>query len=75
MKKELVAVKINQAWDIIFNISLSEGKNLETSESVINVIKTNYEELSNCEFIIDTNEIFVLTETMRQINPGTACKI
>jgi hypothetical protein len=74
MKRELVAVKPNEAWDIILDISLSEGKNL-TAEQAINIIRNNYSETLNAEFVIDGNDMFVLLDNMTTVNPGDACKI
>jgi hypothetical protein len=74
MKRELVAVKPNETWDIILDISLSEGKNL-TAEQAINIIRSNYSETSNAEFVIDGIDMFVLLDNMTTVNPGNGCKI
>lgn len=74
MKKELVAVKNREHWDIILDISLSEGKKL-TAEEAISVLKINYDEIANVEFIIEDIEIFAMIDSMTTVNPGNECKI
>lgn len=75
MKRELVAVKPGNTWDIILDISLSEGKNLTTEEETIAVLKANYSDIENAEFVIEDNEMFAIVDSMTTINPGDECKI
>jgi len=74
VKRELVAIKLNETWDIILDIRLSEGKNL-TAEQTIDIIRENFSETLNAEFVIDGIEMFVLLDNMTTVNPGDACKI
>ena len=74
MKKELVAVKNRNYWDIIFDVSLSEGKNLSSDIDTINIIKNNYVELINANFIVEGIEIFVIVDNLSTVNLGNGCK-
>lgn len=74
MKRELVAVKPGNTWDIILDVSLSEGKNLTTEETIA-VLKANYAEIANAEFIVEGIDMFAIVDSMTTINPGEGCKI
>jgi len=75
MERELVAVKNRECWDIILDISLSEGRNLVSDSNTINIIKNNYSELSNAEFIVEGTEMFAFVEHLSTVNPGDICKV
>lgn len=75
MRQELVAIKTQRTWDIIFNVALSEGKNIVNPNDAIDIIKSNYNDLLNCEFIVSETEIYALTDSEFTINPGNSCKI
>lgn len=75
MKKELVAVKNREYWDIIFDVSLSEGKNLSSDIDTIDIIKNNYVELTNANFIVKGIEIFAIVDNLSTVNPGNGCKV
>ena len=75
MIKELVAVKPSGTWDIILDVSLSEGKNLTEENDVIDIIKQNYSELANVNFVVEGIDMFVEVNSMTTVNPGDACKI
>lgn len=76
MTKELVSVKgLNGCWDLILDVRLSANLNLTDATEMIQLVKDNYHELSNCEYSVEDDEIYVFVENMTQINPGTECKI
>ena len=75
MKRELVAVKPDNTWDIILNVALSEGKNLVSEEETIDIIKTNYSMLANANFIIEGIDMYAEVNSLTTINPGEECKI
>ena len=74
MKRELVAVKPGNTWDIILDVSLSEGKSLTTEETIA-VLKATYAEIANAEFIVEGIDMFAIVDSMTTINPGEGCKI
>lgn len=75
MKKELVSVKdINGYWSNILCISCSEGKNFTTFDEIVESIKECQEYLANCEFVEENEEIYVLVDSLMQVNPGENCK-
>lgn len=75
MKKELVAVKPNNTWDIFLDIRLSEGKNLTSTAETISIIKANYQQLQSAEFVVEGIDMYALIDNMTTINPGEECKI
>lgn len=75
MMKELVAVKPNETWDIILDVTLSEGKNLRDETEVIRILKENYPDLSNLNFVVEGVDMFALSANMKAVNPGDECKI
>lgn len=75
MKRELVAVKPSNTWDIILDVTLSEGKNLTTVEETVAVLKANYTEIANAEFVVEGIDMFAIVDSMTTINPGDGCKI
>ena len=76
MKKELVAYKdLYGNWCCVFNVALSEQNPTDDSASMIEVIKLNYPFLSNNEFYVDGNEIYVSTDEFPMINPGNSCAV
>lgn len=74
MSKELIAVKNREHWDIILDISLSEGKELDTGE-VIALVKDKYRFSPDTSFVIEGIEIFAFIDNMETVNPGNQCKI
>lgn len=74
MAKELVAVKNREYWDIILDVSLSEGKNLTEESEVIKIISNNINLSEGTSFIVEDIEIFAICE-IETINPGNACKL
>ena len=65
MKKELVAYKdIYGYWACVFNILLTQGKDIIDSNYAINLIKENYPEIANDQFLIEDTEIYVLTNNL-----------
>lgn len=75
MRKELVSViDLNGYWSNILCISCSEGKQISTFEDMVLNIKECQEQLSDCEFIQEGEEIYVMVDDMIQINPGENCK-
>ena len=76
MKRELVAIKGDGThWDVVYDVSHSEGKYITDFNQVIEIIKTEYPWLKDCEFEHADMEIFVYTDSTTCVNPGTACKI
>ena len=76
MNRELVAIKGDGIyWDVVYDVSHSQGKNITDSNQVIDIIKTVYPWLKDCEFERVGMEIFAYTDSTTCVNPGTACKI
>jgi hypothetical protein len=74
MRKELMAYFHNE-WNCVWNVSISVGKNIQTTEEIINLIKKEYPVTSDLDFYIEDNEIFVNISTEDiKINYGE-CKI
>jgi hypothetical protein len=74
MNKELIAVKNREHWDIILDVSLSEGKELKTEE-VINIVKDKYGFPPDTSFVVEGIELFALIDNMETVNPGNECKV
>jgi hypothetical protein len=74
MNKELIAVKNREHWDIILDVSLSEGKELKTEE-VINIVKDKYDFPLDTSFVTEGIELFALIDNMETVNPGNECKV
>lgn len=65
MKKELIAYKdIYGYWACVYNIILSEGKNISLPEEIIDIVKINYPQVANGSFIIHDTEIYVEVENL-----------
>jgi hypothetical protein len=75
MIKELIAVKNRQHWDIIFDVSLSEGKQLSFPNEVIKIVSETYNLDLNTTFIVEDFEIFAVNANIATVNPGNACKL
>jgi hypothetical protein len=76
MKKELVLVKNLQGyWSCALCITCTEGKNITEADVAIELIRNEYSDLKNAEFIEEGIEIFaILLNDMLMINPGKRCK-
>ena len=46
-----------------------------SDSNTINIIKNNYSELSNAEFIVEGTEMFAFVEHLSTVNPGDICKV
>lgn len=66
MKKELVAYRdIYGYWACVFNIILSQGKDIVDVNDAINMIKENYPELADDIFLVEETELYVLTDKLK----------
>jgi hypothetical protein len=76
MKKELVLVKdLHDYWSCALCVTCTEGKQITNAQEAITLIKNEYNDLSDAEFVQEGNEIFALFENnISQINPGDRCK-
>jgi hypothetical protein len=61
MKKELVAIYFDK-WNCVWNNGLSQTKNIQDVNEIINMIKNNFSFLQSEEFIIEDNEIYVFID-------------
>lgn len=65
MRKELIAYKdMYGYWTCVFNVLLTEGKNLTDPQSVIEIVKNNYSQVAKGNFVIEETEIFVEVENL-----------
>lgn len=68
MYKELVLVKdINGFWSCVLCFTCTHEKNIIENDQAISLIRNTYPALTNCEFVVEGNEIFALTE--QRISP------
>jgi hypothetical protein len=76
MKKELVLVKdLNNFWTCALCVTCTEGKHLTNVDAAIEIIKNEYADMKNAEFIIENNDVFaIIAENAPQVNPGQQCK-
>jgi hypothetical protein len=76
MKKELVLVKNLQGyWSCALCVTCTEGKNITEADVAIELIRNEYIDLKDVEFIEEGIEIFaILPDNMLTVNPGERCK-
>jgi hypothetical protein len=75
MYKELVLIKdINNFWSCVLCFTCTHDKKITSSDEAINLIRETYPVLSDCEFVIENNEIFALTiQRITSINVKDGC--
>jgi heterodisulfide reductase subunit C len=76
MYKELVLIKdINDYWSCVLCFTCTHNKNVIDNDEAITLIKTTYPVLANCEFIVENNEIFAMTEQqITAVNVKEGCE-
>ncbi len=76
MYKELVLVKdINGHWSCVLCFTCTHDKSMTDNQKAITLIKNTYPVLANCEFIVENNEIFALTEQrITAVNVKEGCE-
>jgi hypothetical protein len=76
MKKELVLVKdLNGFWTCALCVTCTNGHNITDATQAIEIIKNEYADMRNAEFIVENNDVFaIVSENASQINPGLRCK-
>ena len=76
MYKELVLVKdINGFWSCVLCFTCTHEKHLNDNQEAITLIKKTYPALADCEFTVEGNEIFALTEQrITAVNVKEGCQ-
>ena len=75
MRKELVSViDLHGYWSNILCVSCSEGKQISSSDDMIENIRECQPELAHFDFIVEGEEIYAMVDEVTQINPGDKCK-
>jgi len=71
--RELVALKYQGHWDIVWDIHLSEGKNLTDPQEVISILSENFLLLADGTYDIEEDLIYcnLDQEIVEAINSGT----
>jgi hypothetical protein len=76
MYKELVLVKdINNYWSCVLCFTCTHDKHILDNQEAINLIRSTYPALANCEFVSENNEIYALTDQrITAVNVKEGCE-